>query len=325
MPEITPRNLPEIRHRLTDWYASPGAAQTLAEVTGTTPEAARAGTERWRRALERAGMVYVAPDMCATAQQMASDLSTLAVDADDDLPQPHGILIWGRRPQVPPDPQDGLRYAPDGVVWTTRGRTIEVGMLMDPRATDPPALGHALHQRVGLNTPAHLMPEVLPLGDVRLAADGRERPWSSLVNGDGEEEATSDTVAVMRMLLATWLVIRQPASRRSLHEVERVSAPRASARRIERAGGDPTRTVDYVTLRRYAPPTGAATGARTVSGDGTGRAYSVRWWVSPHRITRHWPSSGESRRVWRGPYMAIPEGCETAPIQGEERVYVLRR
>ncbi|GAA1451138.1 hypothetical protein [Nocardiopsis tropica] len=324
-PAISPRHLPEIRHRLAAWYASPAAANTIAAAAEMDTQQARRVTDRWRQTLDQAGMVYVDPDMCDTAQEMAAQLSTLAVDAEDDLPQPHGILIWGRRPHVPADPDDGMSYAPDGVMWRTRGRTVEVSLLLNPTTTEPAQLGRSLRAGVERHTEPHLIPDVIPLWECRLPADGRERPWSALINGDGTEEAENDTIAVMRMLLATWLVIRQPASRRSLHDVERVSAPRASARRIERTGGDPTRTVDYVTLRRYEPPTGAATGARPAPGDGTGRTYSVRWWIGPHRITRHWPSTGESRRVWRGPYLATPAGCETAPIQGEERVYVLRR
>ena len=324
-PVIGPRHLPEIRHRLAAWYASSAGVSTVAESGEMDTEQARRVTDRWRQTLEQAGMVYVAPDMCDTAQEMAAGLSTLAVDAEEDLPQPHGILIWGRRPQVRADPDDGMTYAPDGVMWRTRSRSIEVNLLLNPAATDPPRLGRALREGVERHAPPHLLPDVIPLWECRLPADGRERPWSALINGDGIEEADSDTIAVMRMLLATWLVIRQPASRRSLHDVERVSAPKASARRIERAGGDPTRTVDYVTLRRYEPPTGAATGTRPAPGDGTGRTYSVRWWTPPHRITRHWPSTGESKRVWRGPFINIPQGCESAPIQGEDRVYVLRR
>lgn len=324
-PAINPRHLPEIRHRLAAWYDSPAAVNTIASAGEMGTEQARRAAERWHQVLDQVGMVYVDPDMCDTAQEMADQLSTLAVDAEDDLPQPHGLLIWGRRPRVPAHPDDGMRYAPDGVMWRTRGRTVEVILLLDPRATDPPRLGRSLRAGVERHTPPHLIPDLIPMWECGLPADGRERPWSSLINGDGVEEAEDDTVAVMRMLLATWLIIRQPASRRSLHDVERVGASKASARRIERASGDPTRTVDYVTLRRYEPPTGAATGARPVPGEETGRTYSVRWWVSPHRITRHWPSTGESKRVWRGPYLATPQGCETAPIQGEDRVYVLRR
>ena len=151
----------------------------------------------------------------------------------------------------------------------------------------------------------------------RLRADGRERPWSST------EDVDPDSHRVLRTLLATWLLIREPADgRRAIHEAEEMVPSRATQKRIVRGGGDPTRTIRYVTLRQtLRRPDDSQLG----DGDHAGRIYRHRWFVRPHRANQFYPSTGEHQRIWRGPYLVVPAGCEGAPILGGERVNVLRR
>lgn len=61
------------------------------------------------------------------------------------------------------------------------------------------------------------------------------------------------------------------------------------------------------------------------SGGRDSKLYRHRWFVRPHRTNQYYPSTGEHQKIWRGPYLVIPDGCENAPILGGDRVNVLRR
>src|SRR5262249_50148975 len=129
--------------------------------------------------------------------------------------------------------------------WSAAGGHVNV-TLYDHLPTTQSAIADVYRARLQqAGTPAREIPGLLQMWESRMRADGRERPWSATPDAD------PDSHRVMRTLLATWLLIRQPAgTRKALHEAEELTAPKADQKRIARGGGDPTRTVRYVTLRQ---------------------------------------------------------------------------
>lgn len=297
---LTARDVPEARQDLAAWAAGTGG-RLIAQQGGGNLGAHLAASAR------AAELYYVSADMTALARQIGAGLDVYAL-AYDDLPAEHGLLVWdgpatGERPGV----------APTAVAWMSAGHRMAVSLLSPTGAYrawcaehSPEALRSARAVTAGRLVYRGRGP-TLPL-------DGPDLPWERLDCGD-HEEAT-------RTLLATLILIRQPAeARRSLHEMEDVLPSRAAQKRIGRAGGDPTRTVRYVTLRQSLRP-------RESGDDGgqhAGRIYRHRWFVKAHRARQYYPSKGEHQTIWRGPYLVVPAGCEGAPILGGERVNVLRR
>ena len=109
----TPRDLPELRHDLTQWYATDAANTLMGTLAETGTVAARKVTARHRASLAVAGLYYVSPDMTDLAVTIGRGLETYAVLADEDLPEDHGLLMWGHRFIAPE--KDGLRFAPAAV------------------------------------------------------------------------------------------------------------------------------------------------------------------------------------------------------------------
>lgn len=315
----TVREVPELRSDLLDYYSSASAAAMLAGLTGLDLSAARAASTGQRVRLAEAGLYFVNDDMTTLAAQLGRGLETFAVSPEEDLPEDHGLLLWSRRLDIAPDP-DGLTFAPLAVAWSAIGRHVDV-TLYDHLPTAEPVLADAWrHQLQRAGTLAGQVPDLVQMWQSRLIADGRDRPWSAT------EDTDPGSHQVLRTLLATWLLLRQPAAgRKPLHQIEQVPAPRSAQKRIARGGGDPTRTVQYVTLRRAVrrEETDAA-GPGPGPGEHT-RVYQHRWFVAPHRVNQYYPSTGQHERRWRGPYLCTPAGCESAPILGGERVHVLRR
>jgi hypothetical protein len=316
MPALpTPRDLPRLRHDLAAWYATDAAAVTLGWLAETSLDDARRMTARYRASIDAAGMYFVNDEMTKLAIRIGADLETFALLPDDDLPENHGLLMWSRR-FIGPEP-DGLQFAPLAVAWSAVGARIDV-TLYDHLPTTQPALASAYRARLqSAGTPIADIPDLVQMWESWMRADGREHPWSATPDTD------PDSHRVMRTLLATWLLIRQPAdARTAVHEIEDIGTPKADRRHIARGGGDPTRTVRYVTLRK-APR--RDDDSRAGDPGHADRIYRHRWFVSPHRVSQYHPSTGEHHRIWRGPYLAVPAGCENAPILGTERVNVLRR
>ncbi|WP_129806019.1 hypothetical protein OG330_31005 (plasmid) [Streptomyces albidoflavus] len=280
-----------------------------------SPQAGRQLAARHLATVQAAGLYFVNDDMTDLAVQIGQNLDTFAVLADDDLPEPHGLLMWSHR--FIESEADGLRFAPLAVTWAAAGGHIDV-TLYEHLPTAQPAMAEAYRHRLrSTGTPPGQIPALTQMWESRMRADGRDRPWSST------EDTDPDSHRVLRTLLATWLLIRQPAdARKSLHHVEEITTPRTAQKHIARGGGDPTRTVRYVTLRQSlrAPDRSVARG-----GEQATKVYRHRWFVRPHRTNQYHPSTGEHHRIWRGPYLVVPPGCETAPILGGDRVNVLRR
>lgn len=297
---MTARDLPEARQDLTEWAAGNGGR--LITQRGGGPLGGILATS-----LRAAELYYVTADMTSLARTIGQGLDVYAL-AYDDLPAEHGLLVWeeaatAERPGV----------APTAVSWMADGDRVvftifaPAGPYREWAASYSPQAG----RDASLVTAGRL---VFRGRGPTLPLDGPDTPWERLDFGDNEEAT--------RILLATLILIRQPVeARRSLHEVEDVAPSRASQKRIQRAGGDPTRTVRTITLRQALRPTGRDDAA----GDHTRRIYRHRWFVKAHRARQYYPSRGEHQTIWRGPYLVVPPGCEDAPILGGDRVNVLRR
>jgi hypothetical protein len=312
----TPRDLPGLRHDLARWYSTGPAALVASTLAEVDPQTGRQLAARHRATVEAAGMYFVNADMTDLAVRIGQGLDTFAVMADEDLPEDHGLLVWAHR-FIEPE-ADGMRFAPLAVTWSAVGAHIDVTLYEHLPTAQPPVMADAYRTRLReAGTPPGQVPELAQMWESRMRADGRDRPWSST------EDTDPDSHRVLRTLLATWLLIRQPAdARKALHQVEEVAAPKAAQKHIARSGGDPTRTVRYVTLRQTLRRTDDA---RPGGPDHASKIYRHRWFVRPHRTNQYYPSTGEHQKIWRGPYLVVPAGCENAPILGGDRVNVLRR
>ncbi|MEV0649963.1 hypothetical protein AB0I28_32370 [Phytomonospora sp. NPDC050363] len=298
-----------MRAELVGWLGGLDAQTVTGYIGELLPEQAEAVVRRARAAAGEAELYYVNDELTDLARQIGAGLDTYAVDADDDLPSPCGLLMWSR-PVTTLDPD--IPFQPNAVAWAAAGNHIQVQIYA--HLDSQPRRAAKIEIRSLRNaTGVRRFPDLHMMWETRMIADGKERPWESTEDDDPM------SYELLRGLVATWLLIRQPADSRSrLHDIEDLTAPKASHRRIAAAGGDPTRTTRYVTLRkRLRDPD-----AEPAPGDAN-RVYHHRWFVRPHRVTVH-PATG-TRRVWRGPYLAVPPGCEDAPILGTDRVFIVRR
>lgn len=128
-------------------------------------------------------------------------------------------------------------------------------------------------------------------------------------NPYGESASTAASMAEDRRLLGSlWALTRTPVM------VTRVQhLPRASSRRVVRAGGSPEVRVLTLGGTRTSAPTDAPGVA------GTGRAWSHRWIVRPHWVRqRYGPGLASTRTILRGPF---EKGPADKPLIGGERVF----
>jgi hypothetical protein len=297
---LTAREVPEARQDIIDWAArtrGQGADRTRPGFADMVATNAR-----------HAELYYVNRDMTALARTIGAGLDVYGLSRED-LPSEYGFLVWDA-PAASNEPPQAASVA---VLWLTFGGRVALTLMgaADAYRTWAASFGTQAVRDAQLITAGKL---TLRGQATNLTVDQPDQPWESLDLGDFEETA--------RTLLATWILMRQPAEeRRTLHQVEEVLPAKASAKRIARAGGDPTRPVRLITLRQSLRRDDAATTAESHAE----RVYRHRWIVRPHRVRQHYPSTGEHRTIWRGPYLVVPRGCEDAPILGGERVNVLRR
>lgn len=297
---VGPRDLPEARQDLLAWLDGPGDS-LLSQTQGPGTSAALAVVAR------SAGLYYVNADMSALARTVGAGLDVYGLTSAD-LPEPYGLLVWEA-----PVTDEPAHRAPIAVLWMSTDKAMKVMLFV--------AAEDYRNWAFTTGRQAAYSPDLIAAGYLAMRGASQtlpisvpDRDWDSLGLGDHED--------ILRTLLATWILIRQPVDqRRSLHEVTEVAAPRSAQKRIRRAGGDPTALVRLVTLRQSLRP---AKGAVDDT-DHAQRLYRHRWWVGAHRMRQYFPSRGEHEVVWRGPYLATPAGCENAPILGSERVNVLRR
>ncbi|WP_354643914.1 hypothetical protein [Kitasatospora camelliae] len=299
---ITARDVPQTRLDLADWLATPATRQLLEE------RGERGITDFLGVNATSAELYYVNADMTQVAHTAGQDLDVFALTVDD-LPSPSGLLVW----EQPID--DGApHWAPVAVMWLAHGTKFVVTLFVS--AAGYTAWAKQWGPSGAADSRSVQAGRLVMRGQTQtLPIDGRERPW------DRMNLAHNDTA--IRTLLATWLLIRQPADERTLHQVENVPAPKAVQRRLRQTRLNADAQVRLVTLRTsLRPDRPAAAGERGHAE----KVYRHRWMVRLHRRTYSDKASPSGQiKKWVGPYLAVPKGCEDAPILGTERVNVLRR
>ncbi|MFG3157127.1 hypothetical protein ACGF7W_34410 [Streptomyces sp. NPDC048219] len=328
----TAREIPEVRADLAAWAADrgrdgmanwlhcmlPPAARTsfddLLPPGITTPQGLAARTAAGLRAAE---LFYVTSDMTALAHHAAESLTDFEM-RPEDLPAPVGMLAF----EDPP-----LRYEAAGnqpirlVTWGpwlghlaidywsgTREYLDQVeASLPNYLGDQDPAENEAwLRQHFAHVAPGR-MANIHPI-------HGFTYQRTTLIEAGKPD--LSDTpeadVALLRLIQATWLLMGQ-----TLATSERVTADRASRRRIQRMDRDYGTEVRLIRLRRARTERGADPAEQP----GT-REYQHRWVVRGHWKNQWYPSRGAHKPIWISPYIAGPED---APLIGGEKVLVLAR
>ncbi|MEU5417786.1 hypothetical protein [Streptomyces sp. NPDC020667] len=331
-------DVPEVRQGLVGWadenvvrgQRGSGAMQVSGFTDPFLMQSAVRGAEQF----------FVNDRMTWLARDMGADLPVCAFDAED-LPDPLGFLVWSDDPC----PRPTTLGRPRAVLWCRTGMSLRVLVLDDAgpfrrtleeagNRADPTwarqitmSLAGDLALGFGATVPLNTETE---WEEIKRAwtVDKYGRPAKDRygVGTERIDELHEMQLRVIRTLLGTLLLIRQPADeRRALWQAEEVRPDVAARKRLRRAGAEhPDAPVRYITLRQSVRPAPEDDlGAR----DTAGRIYRHQWFVRPHRRT--YPDAtdptGYSRK-WVGPYLVTPAGCEDAPVLGRERVVsVLRR
>lgn len=332
-------DVPEARQSLVQWAEA--NAQRYRSRSGPAMVTNFGSPDTLSTAMRTAEQYFVNDRMTWLARTTGEDLPVCAFDAADLPEEPTGFLVWSDDPSA----STTSLGRPRAVVWHRTGETLRV-MVMDDagpyqrrmqelgRRADPEWVRQVSHSiagdlSVGFGVKIPLNRET-EWNDVRRtwATDRQGRPVKDRygLGSDRLDEINDDQVRVIRTLLGTLLLIRQPADdRRSLWQSEQVLPDGAARKRLRRQGAErPNAAVRYITLRQSVRP---APDDDTAARDTAGRIYRHQWFVRPHRRT--YPDqddpTGYSRK-WVGPYLVTPEGCEDAPILGRDRVVnVLRR
>ncbi|MFI9463791.1 hypothetical protein [Streptomyces xiamenensis] len=330
-------DVPEVRQDLLRWAQQ--NAERGKRAQGAIHVNAFTEPSMFQSSAAAAELYYVNDVMTRLARDIGEGLPVCAFDVDS-LPAPTGLLVWS---------DDSSAHTqnlgkPRAVLWCRTGLTLRVAVLDDAgpyrreleklgRRVDPTwasevALSLAGDLALGFGTAIPLNVET-DWDEVKHAwsVDRHGRPAKDRfhVGADRLNSIHGEQLGVIRTLLGTLLLIRQPAeARRALWQSDDVQPDAAARKRLRRAGAErPDATVRYITLRQNVRPLSddAETSGRSA------RTYRSQWFVRPHRRTypdRNDPT-GYSRK-WVGPYLVTPAGCESAPILGRERiVHVLRR
>lgn len=295
---IQPAQIPEIRAQLRAWYSTDFGKEHLAYIGGTQPAAART-----RDALAGADLFYISEEMADLVTHAAPSMPDYVLTARD-LPSPAGFM-YSPRPlfevelgPIMPEPA-GIHAVAWHPVTMTRveddGRTmpweaVELACLLDRDMLPMPRGIAAQHPRLCQFTGT----AAWPLND-DLSYELDELP---------EDRDLSEMRTPLSMLKTAWILMQQPIAAQ-----ETVQAIRASRRRIQRLGSEPS-PVRVIKLRRAS---------RSFGGTGSpSREYQHQWIVRGHWRQQWYASVQDHRPVWIAPHL---QGPEDAPLLGGEKVH----
>lgn len=320
----SPRVLPEMRGKLATWLDECGAAFYLESLVagsqqirppGPLPLSAARLAEDERRRVIDGELFWVSGEMAELARHTGRQLTRHEL-FEHDLPSRSGFMVfetpltntcvegirleivavsWGivRPPLLV---TEGEYEIPVGSQWAA-GAGVWFTFYSDPKGFVKANLRHLTDaQLVWQRQVGPFLPD-------------NELVWA-LDQPEDLPEREDVTSAWGRTVVAAWLLMQQPLAS---HGTERALRP--ARRRLAKAGL-PADDVRLVRVRRPEPRV-------PDSFQGSGREYSVRWWVEGHWRRYHCgPGRERVERRWISPYLAGPDD---KPIRGVQRVKVWDR
>lgn len=254
--------------------------------------------------IRHAELFHVSAEMSQLAKTAAETLPPFQIEPQD-LPAPHGFLIFGDAIETVPFGQPEVPSPVVGACWMTvpiGGKEVVWISFYSTRETSiqSATLAGSSPEEIAHNR------RVLPRLTQMLGADMR---WP--FNCEGRSGPKNDTAMGLERaavaLRSTWLLMAQPLASSS-----QIAPDRAARKRLARAGHEPA-PVRVIELRR----------PKTTSGHGdSDREYHHQWIVRGHWRQQWHPKRQVHRPVWIAPHIKGPEG---APLIGGEKVYALKR
>jgi hypothetical protein len=264
------------------------------------------GHHPWYPSHEAADLFWVCKKMRDLGVEGANEMPEYVFEADD-MPSPHGILVW----------EEAVQGAA-GVAWKSYGNTIVLTVLvpkakaidMAVRATKNPKAREVLRK---MPVRAQLWSEMeIPVPFGTTIKQGSYRIGTQYK--DMEEDRLWAEL-IPRLLITLWGLMEQP-----LAGSEIVRPSKAGMKRLARMNPNLLTETRYITLRRIEVPKSEESG----SGLDSGMHYSVRWVVRPHeRWIDDKDNPGKKRKIKVRPHIKGPEG---APLLDPSKlVSVLRK
>lgn len=328
---LTARMLPSVRAELAHWLADDGSVGGQAAwskgFSGQMAANERRAARDWAVALRAAELFYVSSDMTRMAVSAGLALPSYRLHAED-LPSPHGLLVWEGPATDGFDggeftgcPIVGASWAQQGAgvhvrTWALREDWIAYMAKGDARA-GLADLTLSEVRTLRMDYPQEIVcmaASWLPFGKIPgwLSAMPDDTSRMTLAEVEDHSRSAGRQEQAERALVVSWLLMGQ-----TLSWGEDVPAPKSAVTAIRRLDPSLLMSARYVQLRR------GVVSERGEAPEGSGRTYQYRWLVRGHWRNAWYPSRQDHRPVWISPHWKGPDG---APILDPEKlVNVLRR
>lgn len=299
---MRPVDVLDLRSELIAWHAKPHALQVFEghwgeeeimsqhySASGLTP---RQFVLAQQAMLRSSSAFMVDKAMTPLCKHAAATLPDIRGFTESELPSVAGFLIWDGEPAWSRTLDTGERQDIIAVSWVCIGNNINISIFEDREGgtypgPDPEAERDAA--RV-------LYPRLVDLGRMMLRVGDPDVVMNETWAGP-----------LARVLISTWMLMRQ-----TLTQTSRCDVPRGTRRRAERLGE--LSEISVVRLRRIV--------TRNDNDDPQPVEWSHRWIVSGHWRNQWVPSLEAHRPTWIAPYV---KGPEDLPLVVKDRVSVLSR
>ncbi|MFD8146081.1 hypothetical protein [Streptomyces sp. NPDC059708] len=275
--------------------------------------------------LRAAELYYVNADMTRLSIAASTQLPSYRL-TPEDLPSPHGLVVW-EQPITDPVFPIGVPYW--GAMWTSGPGGVGVSLLVEREdfirfsSCADPVQGHQELTAAQKDVIRRAHSTDLVISGTTNMPFTEEPQWlpdsplpTGLTSGELSREVESRRLLdeAERTLVTTWLLMGQTITRD-----EPVTAPKSAAKRITRMDPSLLTSARYCTLRHQS-----ATPTERAEGDVLSVSYRHRWIVRGHwRNHAYGPRQELRQRIWISPHLKGPDG---APLTDPAKlVNVLRR